>query len=60
MLGLLDEEANDLRAWLTDAGLTEVWRLPIMELQEVAPSAPHNFVVRVASPEESDAGGRLA
>jgi GNAT superfamily N-acetyltransferase len=30
-----------------------------MELQEVAPSAPHNFVVRVASPEESDVGGRL-
>lgn len=56
---IADEEANDLRAWLADAGLAEVGQLPIMELQEVAPSAPHNFVVRVANPEESDAGGRL-
>jgi ribosomal protein S18 acetylase RimI-like enzyme len=56
---IADEDADDLHSWLAHVGLAEVGRLPVMELQGVPPSAPHNFAVRIASSEERNAGGRL-
>lgn len=57
---IVEEGANDIRIWASEAGLTEVGQMPLMERRfaEVTPAS--NFEVRIAAPSEVDVCNRLS
>lgn len=57
---ILEEGADELRQWASEEGLMDVGQMPLMERNASPVASPSGFVVRIADPEETPTGNRLA